>query len=65
MPADRERAVIWYKRAAEQGYAPAMFNLACCYSGGIGVAQDKERAVYYLKKAAAAGDLDAMNNLAS
>lgn len=63
-PADRERAVMWYKRAADRDYPPAMFNLAVCCAKGTGIAADQTRAFELYKKAAAAGDLDAMNNLA-
>ena len=62
--ADRERAVMWYKRAADQNYPPAMFNLAYCCSNGTGTSVDKERAFELYQKAARIGDLDAANNLA-
>ena len=62
--ADRERAVMWYKRAADQNYPPAMFNLAYCCANGTGTSVDKERACELYRKAAKNGDLDAANNLA-
>ena len=34
------RAAYWWRRAAEQGYAPALFNLATLYWFGIGVRED-------------------------
>jgi TPR repeat protein len=37
---DMEEAVKWYRKAAEQTYAPAQFNLGLCYSTGQGVAKD-------------------------
>jgi uncharacterized protein len=30
----------WYKKAADQGDAPAQFNLGFMYSNGLGVPQD-------------------------
>lgn len=62
--ADRERAVMWYKRAADQNYPPAMFNLAYCCSNGTGTSVDKEKAFELYLKASKNGDLDATNNLA-
>jgi len=37
---DYKEAVKWYKKAAEQGYARAQFNLGLMYSQGQGVRQD-------------------------
>lgn len=61
---DYERAVMWYKKAAEQNYIPAVFNLAFCCASGTGVQQNPKEAVMLYKKAASAGDDDALNNLA-
>jgi TPR repeat protein len=33
-------AAKWYRKAAEQNYAPAQFNLGRCYAKGEGVKQD-------------------------
>jgi hypothetical protein len=33
-------AVKWYRKAAEQNYAGAQFNLGFCYANGQGVAKD-------------------------
>lgn len=35
-----EEAVKWYRKAAEQGYAGAQFELAGCYAEGKGVANN-------------------------
>lgn len=40
-----ENAVAYYKRAVIQGHSRAMFNLACLYEQGNGVAHDISRAV--------------------
>ena len=37
---DYGRAVEWYRRAAEQGYADAQYNLSVMYGTGRGVVQD-------------------------
>ena len=41
---DHAKAVQWYQRAAEQGYAAAQHNLGFMYLAGRGVAQDTLRA---------------------
>jgi TPR repeat protein len=32
-----QQAMMWYRKAAEQGYAPAQCNLAAMYAAGEGV----------------------------
>ncbi len=39
-PHDDAEAVKWYQRAAKQGNAPSMYNLANKYHSGLGVAED-------------------------
>ena len=53
------QAVFWYRKAAEQGYADAQYNLGFCYCEGEGVSQDYTQAVYWLRKAAEQGNADA------
>ena len=50
--ADLARAVHWYGKAAEQGYAQAQCNLGYCYEAGRGVEQDMVQAAYWYGKAA-------------
>ena len=45
--------------AAEQGYAPAQYNLGVMYANGEGVAKNDEQAVKWYRKAAEQGDEDA------
>ena len=45
MERDYEKAVEWYKKAADQGNAAAQRSLGYCYNYGHGVAQDLEKAV--------------------
>lgn len=53
-------AVIWFRRAAEQGKIEAMLALGLwCRDGGDGFMQDKEEAHKWLKKAAEGGNKSA------
>ena len=44
-------AVVWLKKAAEQGNMVAQYNLGVCYNNGEGVEKDQEKSNYWLKKA--------------
>lgn len=46
----------WYRKAAEQGYAEAQYNLGVCYEYGIGVLTDRNKAFEWYNKAAVQGD---------
>lgn len=48
-------ALKWFKKAAEQGYADAQYNLGYCYLTGQGVSQDYSKAVMWYRKAAENG----------
>jgi TPR repeat protein len=49
---DYEKAVHWYRKAAEQGFAGAQNNLAGMYEEGLGIPKNKsEAAKLYLKAA--------------
>ena len=52
-----------YRKASEQGYADAQYNLALCYAKGEGVAKDLSEAVKLYIKAAQQGYAKAQNNL--
>lgn len=43
--------VMWYKKAADQGYPPAQQNMADAYRLGQGTIEDKELALKYAKSA--------------
>ena len=60
---DKEEAVKWYRKAAEQGYASAQYNLGNIYGNGRGVKQDYVEAVKWYRKAADQGDADAIKAL--
>jgi len=49
-------AIKWYKKAAEQGYAYAQYNLGVMYNYGQGVTQDYQAAVKLYKLAAEQGN---------
>ena len=55
----------WWRKAAEQGYAGAQYNLGLMYYHGKGVSQDYEEAASWVRKAADQGDAAAQNNLGS
>jgi TPR repeat protein len=40
VPQDYAAAMSWYQKAADQGNAPARFNLGFIYFNGLGVPQD-------------------------
>ncbi len=42
----------WYRKAAEQNYAEAQYNLGVCYANGEGVTKDDVEAVKWYRKAA-------------
>ena len=60
---DDNEAVKWYRKAAEQGDAPAQNNLGLMYANGTGVLEDDNEAVKWYRKAAEQGDASAQNNL--
>ncbi|MBO7051555.1 MAG: SEL1-like repeat protein [Prevotella sp.] len=52
---NKEQAVYWYKKAAEQGYVMAQSHLGFMYQDGKGVAKDDKLAIYWFEKAAEQG----------
>jgi TPR repeat protein len=61
---DYTQAMIWYRKAADQGDTSAETNIGFMYSKGQGVTMDHAQALYWYRKAAMAGDASAQNNLA-
>ena len=51
------------KALAEQGVAPAQFNLGLKYYGGKGVSQDYKEAIKWYRKAAEQGNAGGQGNL--
>ena len=60
---DYEKAIKWYRKAADQGHAKAQYYLGVMYDNGEGVEEDDEQAAYWYRKAAEQGDDDAQYNL--
>jgi TPR repeat protein len=58
-----EEAVIWYRKAAEQGFAGAQNNLAVMYEKGLGVPKDESEALKWYRKAAEKQDAHAQHSL--
>ena len=63
MAKDEVEAVKWYRKAAEQNYAEAQYNLGCCYANGQGVAKDEVEAVKWFRKAAEGGEVKTLSML--
>jgi TPR repeat protein len=61
VPQDYAEAMTWYRKAADQSYAGAQFNLGVLYANGNGVQQDYVAALMWLNLAAAQGDETAIN----
>ena len=58
-------AVVWFRKAAENGFSVAQYNLAVAYDLGVGVDQDMKKAVYWYREAALQNDTDAQAMLAA
>ena len=63
LASDYKEALMWYKLAADQGYADAQFNLGLMYSDGTGVPEDDTEALKWYHLAAEQGDFHAQYNL--
>src|ERR1051325_313740 len=48
-------ATEWYRRAAEQGFASAQFNLGQAFSNGYGVAKDDKAATEWWRSGTVTG----------
>lgn len=53
---DYENALLWWRKAANQGDYEAMREIGNCYEDGLGVAKDHKTALQWYKKAADLGD---------
>ena len=58
-----EPQIEWYTKSAEQGFAPAQYNLGTMYNKGLGVTQDYKQAIEWYTKSAEQGYADAQLNL--
>ncbi|CAM3976596.1 tetratricopeptide repeat protein [Psychrobacter arenosus] len=48
---DMSKAFKWYRKAAEQDYVQAQYNLGVMYEHGKGVRKDKAKALEWYSKA--------------
>ena len=62
-PRDYAEALKWFKKAADQDYNSAQYNLGQMYVFGRGVPQDDAEAVKWYRKAADQGYAEAQLNL--
>ena len=60
---NKAKAIEWWKKAAEQGYADAQFSLGVYYITGTGVPADITKGVAWLRKAATQGHTEAKEAL--
>jgi TPR repeat protein len=60
VPQDHAQAILWYRKAADQGVADAQYNLGVVYESGRGVPQDYAQAHMWFNLAAAGGDATAL-----
>ena len=63
IPQDDNKAVKWFRKAAEQGHVGSMYNLGNLYELSNGVPHDYGEAVNWFRKAAEHGHGDSMYNL--
>jgi uncharacterized protein len=61
---DYEKAMPWFIKAAERGFARAEVHIGELYVSGLGVPRDDAAARYWFKRAAAQGDAGAAEWLA-
>jgi len=55
--------VKWLRKAAEQGFADAQYNLAASYECGCGVSKNIEEAAKWYRQAAKQGNSEAWKKL--
>ena len=60
---DAAQAVVWYRKAAEQGLTFAQSTLGDAYANGEGVPKDAAQAAVWYRKAAERGYANAQSNL--
>lgn len=60
---DINKAIFWYKKAANQNNTLAQVNLGCLYEKGIHVERDVSEAIFWFQKAAEKNDEFAENAL--
>lgn len=61
---NNQRAIFWFRHAAQQGHAKSQFNIGLFYWLGLGVSKNPEEAAHWFSLAAAQNLPEAQNNLA-
>lgn len=61
---DLSKALSWYEKSAELGYAPAQYRVGSFYEKGMSGSRDLEAAKTWYQMAAEQGNVAAMHNLA-
>ena len=56
-------AIVWYQKAAQQGYTAAQNSLGYAYEWGQGIEMDMQKAIHWYQQAAEQGHAQAQNNL--
>ena len=64
LPQSDTQSFLWFSKAAQQGYVPAMNALAGLYNAGRGCEKNPQQAFRYYAKAAETGDFEGRINLA-
>ena len=62
VPQDYAEAVKWFRKAAEQSFADAQYNLGIMYKNGYGVPQNYVQAHMWFNLAGAQGEQQAAEN---
>lgn len=60
---DMEKAIHYYKIAAEKDNSTALFKLGEIYEDGLGVVKNTSKAIYWYRKAANKGHYNAKESL--
>lgn len=58
---DLDQAAYWFKEAAKQKHADAMFNLGMCFINGEGVERNETTGMGFIRQAAKLGSKEAMS----
>jgi TPR repeat protein len=62
---DDAKAILWFRKAAEQGHAKSQFDLEVCYQFGYGTPKDYSEAYKWVNLSAAQGLARAGDSLRS
>ena len=60
---NQSKALKWYRRAADQGFAKVLYSLGLMYESGQGVTASESEALRWYRRAADAGDAAAQSNI--